>query len=117
VQLGHVTVWIQVFGCNARKYTEHSDLGVKFVRRVFGLLKQHFQVSFDPVEDVGFVRERVAVNLHVELREFGSEQRVAGGVDNFNIITARVTDGVRQAEFQFITEITAAVVKCPFCKQ
>ncbi len=77
VQPGHVGVGLQVFLGHARKHAEHADLRIEAGGRLFGLLKQLGQVCLDLVEYIATVGKHVTVELHVEARQFGGEQRVA----------------------------------------
>ena len=80
-----------MFASNARKHAEQTDLRIKAACGSFRLLHTMYSGPFRrAIENIAFIRERIAVDFHVELGQFSGEQRVAGGIDYLGIDLARM---------------------------
>ena len=97
MQFRHVGIRIQVLFGDARKHAKQTDLGIKAARRILGLLIQRRKIGFNFVKDIVLEGKHVAVDLHVEAREFGCEQWIAGGIEHTGVDATRIAVAISQA--------------------
>ena len=87
------------------------------MRRCLGLLEQGREVRFYALEYVALEGKDVAVDFHVEARQFRGKQGVFGGIDYAGVDPAGVAIRIGQAELQFVAQQAGRIVKCVVGKQ